>query len=87
MEQMLEKLKGGLIVSCYAGYDFNKEMGMPQTMACMAQSCIAGGAKAIRTNWENVAAIKKAVEVPVIGIKKYIEVVIWSLATFGLHLH
>ena len=70
MEQMLEKLKGGLIVSCYAGYDFNKEMGMPQTMACMAQSCIAGGAKAIRTNWENVAAIKKAVEVPVIGIKK-----------------
>ena len=70
MEQMLEKLKGGLIVSCYAGEDFNKEMGMPQTMACMAQSCVVGGAKAIRTNWENVAAIKAVVDVPVIGIKK-----------------
>ncbi len=70
MEQMLDKLKGGLIVSCYAGYDFNKEMGVPQTMACMAQSCIAGGAKAIRTNWENVEAVKAAVDVPVIGIKK-----------------
>ena len=68
MEKMLEKLKGGLIVSCYAGPDFNAEMGVPQTMVCVAKSCIAGGARAIRTNWENVAAVKAAVDVPVIGL-------------------
>ena len=62
MEKMLEKLKGGLIVSCYAGPDFNAEMGVPQTMVCVAKSCIAGGARAIRTNWENVAAVKAAVD-------------------------
>lgn len=70
MNQLLEKLKGGLIVSCYAGPDFNAEMGMPQTMVCVAKSCIAGGARAIRTNIENVAAVKAAVDVPVIGLKK-----------------
>lgn len=72
MEKMLEKLKGGLIVSCYAGPDFNAEMGVPQTMVCVAKSCIAGGACAIRTNWENVAAVKAAVDVPVIGLKRSI---------------
>ena len=68
MKKMLEKLKGGLIVSCYAGPDFNAEMGVPQTMVCVAKSCIAGGACAIRTNWENVAAVKAAVDVPVICV-------------------
>ena len=67
---LLEKLKNGLIVSCYAGADFNEEMARPETMLCVANSCIAGGACAIRTNYENVSAIKKAVQVPVIGIKK-----------------
>lgn len=70
MREILEKLKGGLIVSCYAGPDFNEDMGIPQTMACVAKSCVAGGAAAIRTNIENVGAIKAAVSVPVIGIKK-----------------
>lgn len=70
MDNMLERLKGGLIVSCYAGADFNAEMAVPETMVCVAKSCIAGGAKAIRTNCENVAAIKAAVDVPVIGLKK-----------------
>lgn len=70
MDNMLERLKGGLIVSCYAGADFNAEMAVPETMVCMAKSCIAGGAKAIRTNCENVAAVKAAVDVPVIGLKK-----------------
>ncbi len=67
---MLDKIKGGLIVSCYAGSDFNPEMGVPQTMACVAESVVAGGACAVRTNYENVAALKAAVSVPVIGIKK-----------------
>ena len=70
MDNMLERLKGGLIVSCYAGADFNAEMAVPETMVCVAKSCIAGGAKAIRTNCENVAAVKAAVDVPVIGLKK-----------------
>lgn len=70
MDNMLEKLRGQLIVSCYAGPDFNAEMAQPQTMVCVANSCIAGGAGAIRTNWENVAAVKAAVKVPVIGLKK-----------------
>ena len=42
MDNMLERLKGGLIVSCYAGADFNAEMGVPETMVCVAKSCIAG---------------------------------------------
>lgn len=67
---LLEKFKNGLIVSCYAGADFNEEMARPETMLCVANSCIAGGACAIRTNYDNVSAIKKAVQVPVIGIKK-----------------
>ena len=67
---LLEKFKNGLIVSCYAGADFNEEMARPETMLCVANSCIAGGACAIRTNYENVSTIKKAVQVPVIGIKK-----------------
>ncbi len=45
-------------------------MGVPETMVCVAKSCIAGGATAIRTNWENVSAVKAAVNVPVIGLKK-----------------
>ena len=70
MDNMLERLKGGLIVSCYAGADFNAEMAVPETMVCVAKSCIAGGAKAIRTNCETVPAVKAAVDVPVIGLKK-----------------
>lgn len=70
MERMLEKLAGGLIVSCYAGEDINPEMALPEAMACVARSCVAGGAAAIRTNLENVSAVRKAVEVPLIGIKK-----------------
>lgn len=37
---------------------------------CLAQSCVAGGAKAIRTNLEHVKAIAEVVDVPLIGIKK-----------------
>jgi N-acylglucosamine-6-phosphate 2-epimerase len=70
MNKLLAKIRGGLIVSCYAGHDLNEEMSDPYVMACMANSCVNGGAVAIRTNLENVAAIRKAVDVPLIGIKK-----------------
>lgn len=67
---LLNQIRSGLIVSCYAGEDFNVEMAQAATMACVAKSCVAGGACAIRTNYENVVAIKSEVNVPVIGIKK-----------------
>lgn len=72
-EELVNIIKGGLIVSCYAGPDINPEMGMPETMACVARSCVAGGAVAIRTNAQNVKAIKEAVDVPVIAIRKIYE--------------
>ena len=71
---MIEKLKGGIIISCYAGNDYpgdiNPEMANPTAMAYVANSCVAGGASAIRTNWANLKAIREMVDVPVIGIHK-----------------
>lgn len=67
---MLEKIKHSLIVSCYASEDINSEMSNPIVMAHVAMSVVAGGAKAVRTNLENIAEVKKMVNVPVIGIKK-----------------
>ena len=69
-ENMLEEIKGGLIVSCYAGPDFNESMGTPDTMAHVARSVVEGGAAAVRTNIENIREVKRAVTVPVIGLKK-----------------
>lgn len=70
MDNLLERLRGGLVVSCYAGEDINAEMAHPLVMAHMAKSVLAGGAAAVRTNLENVAAVKEMVDAPVIGIKK-----------------
>ena len=71
---MLDKIKGGLIVSCYAGNDYpgdiNPEMANPIAMAYVANSCVAGGASAIRTNWVNLKTVREMVSVPVIGIHK-----------------
>lgn len=70
MKEMFKKIENGLIVSCYAGSDLNEEMSSPGVMAAMAKSCVNGGAVAIRTNDINVSSVRKAVKVPVIGIKK-----------------
>ena len=67
---LIEKIKGGLIVSCYASDDINTDMASADTMRRVAVSCVNGGAVAIRTNLENVSEIKKAISVPLIGIKK-----------------
>ena len=68
---MLDSLKGGLIVSCYASKtDANAEMADPSLIALVARAVEMGGAAAVRTTLENVKAIKSAVSVPVIGIKK-----------------
>lgn len=62
--------KKGLIVSCYASYDINSGMDDSYIMTKIAQESVLGGAVAIRTNLEHVSAIKKSIQVPVIGIKK-----------------
>lgn len=71
---MIDKIKGGVIISCYAGNDYpgdiNAEMANPTAMAYVANSVVAGGASAIRTNWVNLKAVREMVDVPVIGIHK-----------------
>lgn len=66
----INEIEHGLIVSCYADPTINPYMDNSEAMKCVAQSCVAGGAKAIRTNLEHVAAIKSVIDVPLIGIKK-----------------
>jgi N-acylglucosamine-6-phosphate 2-epimerase len=66
---MFDTIKGQLIVSCQALEE--EPLYGAETMAKMAKACVQGGAKAIRANgMEDIRAIKKAVDVPVIGIIK-----------------
>ncbi|MGB9681619.1 MAG: N-acetylmannosamine-6-phosphate 2-epimerase [bacterium] len=69
MEEVVEKLKNGIIISCqaYPGdamYGFN-------IMAAFAKASFEAGAIGIRANGvEDIRAIKKTVPIPVIGIYK-----------------
>lgn len=66
---LIESLRGGLIVSCQALPD--EPLFGSQYMAIMARAAFMGGAIAIRANGpEDVAAIRKAVELPIIGLFK-----------------
>ena len=70
MENLLELLKNGMIVSCQSEGDdpFNSD---PMYMALFARAAEMGGAKGIRTQGiEKLKAIKKAVSLPVIGLLK-----------------
>ena len=61
--------RGGLIVSCQARTD--NPLHGPQFMAAMARAAEQGGAVAIRANGAtDIAAIRAAVALPVIGIDK-----------------
>ena len=65
----LERLRGGLVVSCQA--QANNPLHGPAMMAAMARSAVKGGAVGIRANGAaDVAAIREAVEVPILGINK-----------------
>lgn len=67
----LDRLRGGLVVSCQARDD-NPLRG-PAFMAAMAQAAVLGGAVGIRADGEaDVAAIRQAIgpDVPVLGIFK-----------------
>ena len=69
---VLERLRGGLIVSCQALAQ--EPLHGSHIMARVAIAARQGGAVAIRSNSpEDVAAIRAAVDLPIIGIYKVIE--------------
>jgi len=66
---VLEKLKGGLVVSCQALP--HEPMHSSFIMGRFARAAVEGGAVGIRANTkEDIAEIKKNVTVPIIGIVK-----------------
>ncbi|MDQ3412395.1 MAG: N-acetylmannosamine-6-phosphate 2-epimerase [Chloroflexota bacterium] len=65
----LRRLVGGLVVSCQARND--NPLHGPRSMALMARAAVLGGARGIRANGEeDIAAIRSAVDVPILGINK-----------------
>src|SRR5699024_6274690 len=66
---MLDKIKNGLVVSCQALDD--EPLHSSYIMSKMALAAYEGGAKGIRANSrEDIVAIKQEVDLPVIGIVK-----------------
>ncbi|MFW6695793.1 N-acetylmannosamine-6-phosphate 2-epimerase [Streptomyces sp. MAR4 CNX-425] len=69
MARYLHRCAGGLVVSCQARE--GEALHGPHFMAAMARSAVAGGARAVRINGPaDVAAVRAAVDVPVIGLWK-----------------
>ena len=65
----LDRLAGGLVVSCQAAP--GEPLARPDILAAMAQAAVAGGAVGIRAEGvENIRAIRAAVDVPVIALAK-----------------
>ena len=70
MNKILERLKGGMIVSCQAEGDdpFNYN---PEYMALFARAAEMGGAIGIRSQGiAKIEAIKRATKLPAIGLLK-----------------
>ena len=70
MNKLIERLKGGIIVSCQAEGDdpFNAD---PEYMALFARAAEMGGALGIRTQGiAKLEAIKRVTKLPVIGLLK-----------------
>lgn len=70
MNELIERLKGGIIVSCQAEGDdpFNAD---PEYMALFARAAEMGGAIGIRTQGiAKLEAIKRVTKLPVIGLLK-----------------
>lgn len=68
-EQVLEQIKYGLIASCQPVDD--GPMDSPEIVAAMAQASVIGGAAGIRIEGiDNLKAVRKVVNVPIIGIVK-----------------
>lgn len=70
-EVEIEKLRGGLIVSCQA--PAGSPLNDPQVIAALALAAEQNGAVAVRINSaEHVAATNARVSVPIIGIEKVV---------------
>lgn len=70
-EELFQKMKGGLIVSCQALED--EPLHSSYIMSRMALAALDGGAVGIRANTvTDIAEIKKTVSLPVIGIIKQV---------------
>lgn len=68
-DQIFEKVKGNLIVSCQALHE--EPLHSPFIMGRMAYAAMLGGASGIRANSvEDIREIKKTVDLPIIGIIK-----------------
>lgn len=66
---LLDQLRGGLIASCQPVDD--GPMDRPDIVAAMAQAAIAGGAVGVRIEGvDNVRAVRRVVDAPIIGIIK-----------------
>lgn len=66
---MLDRLRGGLIVSCQPVDD--GPMDRVDIIVAMAMAAVAGGAVGLRIEGtDNLAAVRRAVSVPLIGIVK-----------------
>ena len=70
VREFFERIKGGLIVSCYAGPDYNAPFDNDVAICAMASSVARGGAVAVRANLQHIPALKKVLDIPIIGIKK-----------------
>jgi N-acylglucosamine-6-phosphate 2-epimerase len=68
-QPLIAQLCHGLIVSCQADQD--EPLHGPSLMAAMARAAVAGGAVAVRANGPaDIAAIRAAVTVPILGCYK-----------------
>lgn len=80
MKNVIEKFRGGVIVSCQS--DGNDPFGRPEHLALFAQAAQMGGAMGIRAQGiDTIAAIHAAVELPVIGITRGVYDDEWVLIT------
>lgn len=73
-KQLMEQLHHHLIVSCQPdSHDrLHDPMNHPMIMAALAQSAMLGGAAGIRADSEaDIAAIRRVVQLPIIGILKH----------------
>jgi putative N-acetylmannosamine-6-phosphate epimerase len=69
LERFVRATAGGLVVSCQALPE--EPLYGPEFMAAMARAAVLGGARAVRVNGPaDVAAVRAAVDVPVVGLWK-----------------
>ncbi|WP_418740437.1 N-acetylmannosamine-6-phosphate 2-epimerase [Enorma sp.] len=69
MKEVVERLRGGLIVSCQA-YEDSPLYGA-ENMARMARCAEVGGARGVRACWpQDIRAVRAATSLPIVGINK-----------------